>query len=159
MIVIKHIDFLEVQGERYEFRHRYISGNNLLMEVGTANGTAEALVEEVRELIVGREFRDPSGRTVVVGVSKQAQDIIGIQYEAWENQSKMIEDLILECSAIQIKVEQKEKELSKIKSASFWDRLKWMFFEVIMGVHPSEIQKEEPEHKLDYTLPIARTGE
>lgn len=28
-----------------------------------------------------------------------------------------------------------------------------------MGVHPSQISKQEPEHKLDYTLPIAREGE
>ena len=28
-----------------------------------------------------------------------------------------------------------------------------------MGVHPSQVKEPEPEHKPDYTLPIARTGE
>lgn len=28
-----------------------------------------------------------------------------------------------------------------------------------MGVHPSQIKEREPEHKPDYTLPIARSGE
>lgn len=135
MIVIKSIDFFEVQGERHEFYNRYIKGGNPIMTVDTAAGTDQVMVEEVAELIKGREFRSPGGRSVVIGVSNQAQDIIGIQYEAWENQSRMIEELSRDNGQLTIKADQlhrqnEEKlfELNEIKAASIWVRLRWLFF-------------------------------
>lgn len=135
MIVIKSIDFFEVHGERHEFYDRYIKNGNPLMKVGTAVGSDQVMVEEVAELIKGREFRSPGGRSVVIGVSAQAQDIIGIQYEAWENQSRLVEELSRDNGRLTTKADQlhrqsKEKliELNEIKTASFWVRLRWLFF-------------------------------
>jgi len=87
MIIIKHIDFLEVDRTRCEilskphFEPIFVKDNE-----GPRLGD---FAEIHKELIVGRRFIRPSdGTDIYIGVSKQAQDIIGLQYEAWNNIEK-----------------------------------------------------------------------
>ena len=74
-----------------------------------------------QEVIKGRRFRRPSdGTDIVVGCSKQAQDIIGIQYEAWENMEKAMNNMTNSFVDLQNK-------LSDIMASGIWTRLKWVF--------------------------------
>jgi predicted HTH transcriptional regulator len=59
-------------------------------------------------MVRGRRFVTPNGNELIIGCSKQAAAIIGIQYDAWDNQEKMI--------------------ISKIaRNATFLTRVRWLF--------------------------------
>lgn len=73
-----------------------------------------------QELVRGRRFRRPNdGMDIVIGCSKQAQDVIGLQYEAWESLENDRDYWHTQCVASRLKIE-------SIKQAGFWKRLKWL---------------------------------
>lgn len=131
MIVITNIDTIEVDREYYEldpYRHQKMPV--LLNDQKTYMDTSY-VVEQIR----GRKFRRPdSGAEIIIGASKQAQDIIGIQIEAWE--AMEIERDHFYSLAIQRKKENNDmfiqwtgslKSLGNIFNAPFLTRLKWLF--------------------------------
>ena len=74
-----------------------------------------------RELVYGRRFRRPSdGMDVVIGVPKELADIIGIQYEAWEEKEKLI-------TSLQETVTRYSNNILHLVKQNFWQRLKWFF--------------------------------
>ena len=83
MLIIKHIDFIEVDKTRCEI----LSHPPIPLFVKDNRGPKEIdSVEVESELVIGRRFRRPSDNIdMYIGVSKQAQDVIGLQYEAWGN--------------------------------------------------------------------------
>jgi len=135
MLVIKSIDFYEVNGDVYEMvAQSYREGGmRSLMTVGSPAGDTSVPVSVVAELIKGRRFVGP-GVDMVIGVSEQAQKVIGIQYEAWENADKLIADQsytiarkdreLNECGESLSKA---HNELDAIKGASLFQRIKWVF--------------------------------
>jgi hypothetical protein len=95
-------------------------------------------VSVIRESIKGRRFvRARDNTDVIIGCSKQIQDIIGIQYESFDN---IIEELRLTNNLLMATSKEAAKNNNKIKGyelkidyfndASFWTRLKWLFFGV-----------------------------
>ena len=69
MILIKHIEAFEVEGPVGEIAHFPDPETTRPIE---------------RETVRGQTFSRPDGTTICIGTSKQAQEVIGIQYEAWE---------------------------------------------------------------------------
>jgi hypothetical protein len=47
-----------------------------------------------REKIDKQMFMRPDGTMICIGMSKQAQDVIGIQYESWNKMQKRIKDIL-----------------------------------------------------------------
>lgn len=79
-------------------------------------------IKTVREYIKGRRFYNPRrGIDVVLGVSKEVGDILGLQYEAFENLEKGVEHLRIEKNGYY-------QELKRIGKFNFWKRLKCLFF-------------------------------
>jgi len=80
------------------------------------------------ELIKGRRFVRPSdGTDIIVGVSNQAAEAIGLMYEGWDNMEKELLSLLrsrrkLDAEGIMLK-----STLLKLKAATFWQRIKWVF--------------------------------
>lgn len=75
------------------------------------------------ELVRGRRFVIPTTReSIIIGCSKQVQDLIGIQYEAWENHEKAFERMR---SDYVRRIVQLEKELKLRKDA--WSVLKLQY--------------------------------
>ena len=119
MIVIKNVEFYETQKDPIEIVSQ--SGPYEAIEVLSERGNCIVPVSEVREWIYGRRFQRPSdGVDVVLGLSKQAQDVLGLQYKAWENMSAELCHYHCANHAYQKKIENAQK-------ATVWTRIKWVF--------------------------------
>lgn len=116
MLLITKIEFLDVDGDS----HAVVDERQLEPLHPKDIGMTEEKI--VRELVRGRRFTRPNdGVEIVIGLSKQAQDIIGLQYEAWEALEKDRDYWHRKCIASRLKID-------SIKMAGFWERLKWLVF-------------------------------
>ena len=116
MILVKHVEFVRVETDR-----AVIHGLHDYTVIPTqCNGVDELMpVSAVRELIRGREFRRPDGESIVVGCSKQAESVFGIQYEAWDEISRL-----LSCSRSEVLTLQ--RKIGGFRRWGTWKRLKWL---------------------------------
>jgi len=87
------------------------------------------------EIVYGRKFVKKDGSVIVIGMTKYVQEIIGIQYEAWDN-------LLQKCSNLRLTKDSLERNLSRVtkemyqykaeldymKRAGFFRRLKYFLF-------------------------------
>lgn len=125
MILIEEVKYKEVP-------------NNLAKIINySAFGLNTPLDEQppsTEEIVHGRQFIRPDGKEVWLGVSKQAQEVIGITYEAWENTQKdleyiykKIDDLRLNVATCTERAIRAEKSLYRIETSDWKTRLKWLF--------------------------------
>ena len=119
MIVITKIEFFETDRDPAEIArntHPYEYIN-----VNTEQGAKEIVSQKITsEWISGNRFIRPSdGTDIVIGMSVQAQELIGIQYDSWLSMSN-------ELSKYQTINEIKEKEIESAKRATLWTRIKWV---------------------------------
>lgn len=114
MLLISKIEFLEVEGdERTIFETK--PWEPLKLKGGEM---VEAKVAQ--ELVQGRRFRRPAdGTDIVIGCSKQAADVIGLQYEEWESLEEDRDYWHTQSVASRLK-------LDSITNAGFVERLKWL---------------------------------
>ncbi len=117
-IIITDVKFMEVDRDPWElvsrcppYQQRIVWGDS---------GEETVNTDTIRELIHGRRFRRSDGTMLLIGCSKQAQEVIGIQYEAWENSEKMLEDY-RRCW------NNTERKMIAIREMSFWQRLRFAF--------------------------------
>ena len=114
MILITKIEYTEVDGdvrEIFQHKRRPIFRNNHRERVDE---------KVVREVVRGRRFCRPDGREIAVGLSEQAADVLGLQYEAWRELEQRAENH-------RNREMNLDWELLAIKKAGFWTRLKWLF--------------------------------
>jgi hypothetical protein len=119
MILIKNIEYIEVDRDPWEIISKRDPYQSVMVNYG-----AECIPESIEcltEFVHGRRFVNQSkGLDVVIGMTRDVQNLIGIQYEAWETQEEYITGLNTE--------NQKLKHWRRtICSASFFTRLKWLF--------------------------------
>jgi hypothetical protein len=108
MIVITKIEVEEVSGISREMYSQlplsgYLDGVNTTLRVETINGSI---------------FRRPDGSTINIGTSKQAQEVIGIQYEDWRNMEQ-------ELTLAGRKLFNMHSEKKLFDEMGLWQRLKW----------------------------------
>ena len=119
MILVKKIEYIETDRDPIDIIS--MVRPNYPVRVGTEKGAKLVEVSEIHELIKGRRFVRPSTQTdIVIGMSKQASEVIGIQYETFDNMEESIAQL-----TSQQRVDR--ETLDKIKSASLLKRLTWLF--------------------------------
>ena len=119
MIIIKNIDFIEVDKTRYELLSKPHS-EPVWVKDNEGPRLAD-FTEFEEELIIGRRYKRPSdGTDVYIGVSREAQNIIGLQYEAWDNLQREHDFYYGEHSRLL-------KIIEEINQASFWTRVKSLF--------------------------------
>ena len=108
MLVITHIEAEEIPDIKVEIYSR-LAMHGVLEETETAVAT---------EVIYGVRFKRPDGSTINIGTSKQAQEVIGIQYEAWKNLEKELHRAGSELNSLR-------KEKKFFQDMGFWSRLRW----------------------------------
>lgn len=119
MIIIKNIDFIETDRDPYEILSTTIPYQPIHVVSNDGPETIDHTI--LRELIRGRRFRRPSDRKdMIIGVSEQAQDIIGIQYEAWDRLDEECQKWSDRCSYL-------TNENKAIKETGLWNRIKFVF--------------------------------
>jgi hypothetical protein len=121
MIVVKNIDFLETDRDPVELLAT--TPTHMPIWCGEEPVQHDALIELIR----GRRFRRPTdGVDIVVGVSKQAQDVIGIQYEAWDNLQKAYDAEQRNHQRTTSEMYGYKSRVDEMLNSSFWQRLKWL---------------------------------
>lgn len=120
MLIVKNIEIIEVDRDPWEI----VSLTRPFQAIKVFNpgkNRPERIAENIfREMIQGQRFIRPDGQELLIGCSRQAEEIIGIQYEAWGNMSE-----VREMTRGQLR--KAEKELSDLKQLTFWKRLKALF--------------------------------
>ena len=119
MIIITDLKFIQVDRDPYELVS--LTGPYEGIEVLSERGDTVVSATELRELIRGRRFVRPSDMTdVVIGLDKDTQDLLGLQYEAWENLQKQSDSY---ARAYNDTLD----TLGKMKKANLLQRIKWVF--------------------------------
>ncbi len=122
MIVIKDVDTIEVDENTFiQYMIKY-TGSDIIPCKNSEGGIVGEDIKYVSEAIRGRIFRRPrDNKDIVIGMSRKAQYLIGIQYEEWENMEKRIEEKRKEIIKL-------ETIIKKSTEASILTRLKWLIF-------------------------------
>ena len=119
MRLIQSVKYIEVNRDPYEIASATPPGYQV--QVNTGEGPRFEDVCVLTELIHGRRFVDPlSGTEVVLGVAKEVQELIGLQYDAYETLEKEVQTWVA-CSS------RLRAEVNRLKAAGFWSRIKWVF--------------------------------
>ena len=119
MILVESIKYFEVPGDVHEIVKK-ISAYEAV-EVFTKDGAHIISANLLHEVVHGRRFRRPrDGEEIVIGWTKEVQDLLGMPVEAWENAEAYRVDLINREHKV-------SSELIIIKHANFWQRFKWLF--------------------------------
>ncbi len=114
MILVKDVEVVECKGNMAEiiFADKY----------GFQNFPLD--LEIKKEICYGRRFTNQNGEEVLLGISKKAQDILGLPFEQFERMSKKISELeelhYNDCIFI-----------NRIMRLNFWGRLKFAFTKII----------------------------
>ena len=124
MIVITKIDFIETERDPLELIHRY----GLDGRIPFSNGRKEIEAKELMELIRGRRFVRPDGKEIVLGISRQAQDVLGIQYEEWHRMNLRLKVATDEKLSLMKELNTYTGIIKEAKKATIVQRIKWLFF-------------------------------
>ncbi len=118
MILIKNIEFYETNQDPIEIVSHMMPYEAI--EALSDKGDVVVPISEIRELIKGQRFRRSDGVDIIVGLTKQAQDILGLQYEAWDNMQKELE---ITHNSLQVANE----TIKAVTQANIWTRIKYLF--------------------------------
>jgi len=132
MIVITKIEYLETDRDIYQLQS--IASKSQLIELNTHNEKERMQAKLFIETIQGQCFRRPSdGTDIYIGNSRQAEKVIGIQYEAWQSNHMLVKDLSYQKEALKTELSIKDNYLkesnNKIEqsiNSDFWTRFKWL---------------------------------
>lgn len=139
MIIITEIKTITFAGNTEDLD---LMPEHHLVEIDKSNypGNSIAHAGVLRELVQGRRYIRPDGTEVIIGNSCEAASTIGIQYEAWEEKERMIEDLQTDLGRARYQIDVLKgkvhyymncaetylEDIRLIRAAGFWTRLKWL---------------------------------
>ena len=135
MILVKSVEIEHVGG-----REAQIAITQPLMSPWISNDPSE--VHHTRELVQARVFINKNNEEVIVGFSQEVQKALGAPMEAFRNMSKDIERLTHQNRKLDFEIIDLENKLRRLGqvlkmtnrrylSASFWQRLKYLFLRKI----------------------------
>jgi hypothetical protein len=121
MIIVTKMETFEFPGTMAEVRESLSS---------LASFGADCIINDVApsEIVRGVCFRKRSdGKEVWIGWSRQVEDLLCLPMGAFDAQVKEIDELYRTITMKNRKIDELKKELSDVKSAGFFQRLKWLF--------------------------------
>ena len=125
MIVIKNIDYVTVDNER-EIRFDMYPRHLPCMSAYDPDKILKFDTVET-EIVHGRRFVHPDGTDIVIGMTSYVQDLLGIQYDAWDNMQDDYFRMRERMFVAQHNLIDTKKELDKLKSLTFFQKLKRLF--------------------------------
>ena len=130
MIVITEIKILETQHDWIEFAY-----SNLPQLKYTSPGELVADKEYfMKELVRGRRFIKPNGEEIVIGITNQASEILGILYESYDNMNRELisgMDELRSCRSYLSDCKYDLLDLSGWIKISIWRKLYWLIFDCV----------------------------
>jgi len=122
MKVVKSIEVIESKRDFYEIMN-FGACPDYARRVEFPDITAGEM-EITEEFIQGRRFVNQHGEQIVIGWAKDVQNVLGLPFEAFENQNNEISDLRSECQ----RLEDDFKNLNEtIEKSTFAQRIKFLF--------------------------------
>lgn len=83
---------------------------------------------ESADFVRGVEFKNPAtGESILIGNTNTVSDLIGIQFETFENLENAHKNLSSDYRRVSKKSRQLISFVDKVSDASFLTRLKWLF--------------------------------
>ncbi len=127
MIIVKSIEIITVDRDHWELLS--LTEPYQAVEVFTPdkNKPSHICSNTFRELIIGRRFVKPNGEELLIGCSKQAEEIMGIHYDSWDGMLNQLEESRAAFHTIKELQLKTEKHLMKIRSLGFFERLVAVF--------------------------------
>lgn len=92
MIIVKSIEIITVDRDPWEILSLTKPYQAVEVFDPGKNKPSHISSNAFRELISGRRFVKPNGDELLIGCSKQAEDIMGIYYNSWDDMSKQLEE-------------------------------------------------------------------
>ena len=126
MIVITNIEYLETNRNPIELIREH--GHSGFIP---CKGNQVIETKVMLELVRGRHFHRPDGTEICIGMSRQAQDILGLQYDIWDNMRQELDAADSEIASLRKKLSEYigvRKDIEDARSASFITRVKWLLF-------------------------------
>jgi hypothetical protein len=122
MILLRSADIVKIDGQRAEVVE--MDNSQLYYKIMSENETFDVNpVEFKKEVVEGRSFirfKDGVKEEIVIGATKEIQDMIGIHYDAFDEMSRMLDMYKQENVQYQIVIKQ-------FREMKFWQRLKFLF--------------------------------
>lgn len=124
MIVIESIKCFETDERTMQVSLSRFNHSDL---VPINKGKRAIEARQYNELVQGVRFRRPDDTEIIVGMSKQAQEVIGLQYESWQRMQDRLDRYAAENDNLHKQASIHWDMLRSIKTAKFLTRLKWLF--------------------------------
>jgi len=127
MIVATNIDVVEMPDDKGEI-HRMIQQQSMGQMPPIYDSADNPVDREVMiETIQGRRFRNSKGLDIVLGMSNQAQEALGIWFDTVENQANIIDDLHNSNNRLMAELNMLRKTYDAFEKMGFWSRLRFAF--------------------------------
>ena len=116
MIIITNIETMEVDADIHQIQQMYKPYEYIpaVIDGAEIGVPAEFVVENIK----GRRFFK-NGKEMCIGNSKQAEELIGVQFDAWSELQDRCDTYRLSSIGFQNQLEE--------RTGTFWRRLKWLF--------------------------------
>ncbi len=126
MIVVTKIKTANInRRDVYEFCHENKTDN-----LCAYDSISDEITPLTREMIYGRDFINADGERVCIGWSKQVQDLLGLPFEVFENQSAILNKYMKKEFDLTTLVRKKDSEIiylrnqiTRYDNMSLWKRL------------------------------------
>ena len=128
MIIVTNIEYIDTGKNNYYHTlvHKRYNTNTEVVNSGKSPSPGD--LEYVDECIKGRRFRHPSKNIdVVLGNSARVNDVLGLQYEAFENLRKENIHANVSLERAMLRENKLESKLKTIRSLGFIGRLIFLF--------------------------------
>ena len=125
MLVVKSVDVMVANRDpMYLWRK---AKDELVSAKGRYGGVVAEEVDMWQEVIRGRSFINRHGQQVYIGMAKEAGEVLGLEFEAWEGmESRWNDERRLSSEAFK-RLRKAHGQLERLHQASLWTRIKWVF--------------------------------
>lgn len=117
MLLVRKVDIIETDHDIAELQAMSSSPD---ASVPVNGGRDMEKISVIKELVKGRLFRRPDGLDIIVGLSRQAQQVLGLYYEVWDQMETTL-------YSTREQLFKSQRAINKLRRAPFFTRLKWLF--------------------------------
>lgn len=129
MIVITKVEYITTDRDPHEIQSMIYDSRCRPLELSTSDGESKFMdIAVSTELVRGCRFDRYTPRrghkSMLIGMTKAVQDVLGMQYEAVSTMNERAEE---DSRMVAASAKKLNHLKSQMKNASLWSRIKWVF--------------------------------
>lgn len=132
MIVVMDVSITRVDSDRWAYRYLPNGTPGVIVDAISANGvlpSGRLTVEE--KVVTGERFRNLNGDDVVIGMTAEVQEAIGLPFSVFRNmqgENDSLRSSLRQSQAQGARLYSEIEDLSnQVENASLWERVKYVF--------------------------------